>query len=565
MTSSAPHPSPALDTAQRAALDALFASFNRSDEPGMVVGVARHGQTVYRQAFGLASVQHGVANTPATRMRIGSTTKHFTCLAALLLAEEGRLDLDAPASRYIGELDTPNNHGDMPTLRHFMHHTSGRRCGLELFAMANGEADMPKGWMVGAMARQKGRNFALGEGQTYNNGGYHLLSVAVARASGMGFEQFMRERIFEPLGLHDTECLPDFVRLVPGMAALHVPDPAGGWRLGRMVVSDLLGEGSMASTVDDMLRWLAHLNGPKRVGSDDTWRQMLAPALLPRGRASVYAMGLFRHVYRGVELIHHAGTVLGGNNSQMLTVPSQGLDIVIMNNGQPVSVQQIVREMLAVLLPDALTQPADPLPGLERHRHLVGARYHGPTGVLIGFDALPDNTLGLSLMNSPVMPILRERAGGWVSANFEDIAMGPIEFRASDLAADAGGQAPAELPYSETGQTQVLRRLPAQAPAACDVGAALVGRYRCDDLGADAEIHLEGDALQLRLRGECSGRQRHALQVFSAEAFGVEGSAHALTVEREHDGVVNRFIAHGLRARHLVFERVDPQNTGSTS
>jgi CubicO group peptidase (beta-lactamase class C family) len=548
--------SPPLDATQLAALDALFARFNRSDEPGMVVGVARHGRTVYRKAFGLASVQHGVANTPATRMRIGSTTKHFTCLAALLLAEEGRLDLDAPASRYVAELDTPNNRADMPTLRHFMHHTSGRRCGLELFAMANGEADMPKGWMVTAMARQQGRNFALGEGQTYNNGGYHLLSVAVARASGLSFEAFLRERIFEPLGLHDTSCMPDFVHQVPGLAALHLPEPDGGWRLGRMVVSDLLGEGAMVSTVDDMLRWLAHLNGPKRIGNADTWRQMLTPAPLPNGRMSVYAMGLFRHAWRGVELIHHAGTVIGGNNSQMLTVPAHGLDIAIMNNGQPVSVQQIVRDMLGVLLADVLTQPADPLPSLERHRHLVGARYHGPSGVLVGFDALPGDALGLSLMNSPAMPLLRERAGGLVSANFEDIAMGPIEFRAEDLAPGADGEAPAELRYTETGQTLVLQRLPTMAPVAREVGAALVGRYRCDDLGADVEIATEGDALLLRVRGECSGWQSHVLKAYSPQAFGIEGAPHALTIERTDDGAMKRVFVSGLRARHLVFDRV---------
>lgn len=68
--------------------------------PGLVVGVAQRGRPLYRRGFGLASIELGVANTPWTRMRIGSTSKHFTCLAALLLAEEGKLDIDTGVRRY---------------------------------------------------------------------------------------------------------------------------------------------------------------------------------------------------------------------------------------------------------------------------------------------------------------------------------------------------------------------------------------------------------------------------------------------------------------------------------
>ena len=115
--------SAAPDTAAKtgvAALDDLFQSVNRSDAPGLVVGVAHHGKTAYRRAFGLASVELSVANTPRTRMRIGPTSKHFTCLAALLLAKEGLIDIDASVRRYIPEL--PPRKAE-PTLRQLMSNT----------------------------------------------------------------------------------------------------------------------------------------------------------------------------------------------------------------------------------------------------------------------------------------------------------------------------------------------------------------------------------------------------------------------------------------------------------
>src|SRR5215469_7324495 len=141
-------------------LDALFAPWNRTDEPGLVVGVVKDGALIYRRGFGMASLETGAANTPTTRMRIGSISKHFTCLLALLLAEEGKLDLDAPVRAYIPELAGP---GGDPTLRQLMQHRGGSRCYLDLGFIGHGLSMPPLGWPLKAQARQKSRNFAPGE------------------------------------------------------------------------------------------------------------------------------------------------------------------------------------------------------------------------------------------------------------------------------------------------------------------------------------------------------------------------------------------------------------------
>ena len=184
-----------------AKLDALFAEYNKGDQPGLVVGVRYKGEVIYRRGLGLASIEHAAANTPATRMRIGSTSKHFTCLAGLLLAEEGKLDLDAPLTDVIPEL--PALHG-VPTLRQCMSHTTGYRCYLDLAMLSSGLAVQPVGEALPAQVRQSDVNFDPADGQLYNNGGYHLLSIAIERASGMTFEAFMKARIYEPLGMVDT-------------------------------------------------------------------------------------------------------------------------------------------------------------------------------------------------------------------------------------------------------------------------------------------------------------------------------------------------------------------------
>ena len=86
-------------------------------------------------------------------MRIGSITKHFTCLLALLLAEEGKLDVDQPIRTYIPELAGP---GGEPTLRQLMQHRGGSRCYLDLGFIGHGMSVPPARPRPGAAGSAEG-------------------------------------------------------------------------------------------------------------------------------------------------------------------------------------------------------------------------------------------------------------------------------------------------------------------------------------------------------------------------------------------------------------------------
>lgn len=537
-----------------AAVDDLFQGVNRGDAPGLVVGVAQHGETLYRRGFGLASIEHGVANTPRTRMRLASITKHFTCLAALLLAEEGKLDLDAPANRILPEL--PALQG-MPTLRQFMTHTSGYRCFMEL-AYVSGVAKLDKGWGLAMQFRQADVNFAPGDSQLYNNGGYELLSEAIARASGTSFEQFLKDRIFKPLGMVDTESVPNDMKIVPGIATFHAMGPDGSWQRGITPIDDNRGAGAIVTTVDDMLRWMAHLRGPDWVvGSASSWQQMTTVATLNNGQVTPYACGLNRHLYRGVEVIHHGGG-LNGVGTQMVTVPAHGLDIIVMTNGAMVNPVQLGWDIIDAMLSEHLAGTAVAMAKSEPYKHLFGARYHGQSGMLYGFgDA--GGMLGLSFLNSPPLPILRDR-GEVIGFRMEEAGLGPIEIRTADLAAGPDGSAPETLAISDTGNVEIFHRLPATPPSPVEAGKPLLGRYRCHDLNADAQIAFEGDQLVLRIFGSLSGRA-FAVQPYSNIAFGLTAldpmmpGFHAMTVEAPGATVTSFRVSSG-RARRLQFVRL---------
>lgn len=534
-------------------LDAVFASACPPDGPGLVVGVALQGRTIYRRAFGLASVEQRVSNHPGTRMRLASVTKHMASVAALLLAEEGLLDLDAPASRWLPELPPVARH---VTLRQFMHHASGQRCCLELAVIA-GLRHLPARWCLETMFRQQETSFAPGQGWLYNNGGYELLSEAITRAAGKPFEQVLRERLFDPLGMRDTESVPNDFIIQPGMATFHQATPTGYIR-GLTMIDDNRGAGAVVTTVDDMLRWLANLRGPaRRVGGDALWRQMLEPALLPDGGSSLYGLGLLCHRYRGVEVVHHGGS-LGGVASQMVSVPGHALDIIILSNGAPVNPVQMGWQVVDALLGPHLKDDAPPLLPIAGWEHLAGASYHAASGMLLGFDEV-GGMLGLRLLNSPPMPMLRD-LGPHIGLRVEETGFGPLLIGKALLVAGPGGTPPPEITVSEAGHAQRFRLLPRAADASPADGAALVGRYRSHDLGAWGEVTHEGERLTLTLAAPGGGRG-FAMQALGPDVWGLSSTDperpgfYSLTAERKR-GRVTTLRLDSVRARRLRFDRL---------
>ena len=539
------------EKALTAALDELFKPVNRSDSPGLVVAVASQGKTIYRRGFGLASVELGVANTPRTRMRIGSTSKHFTCLAVLLLAEEGKLDIDASVRTYVPEL--PDLKPE-PTLRQLMTHTGGYRCYLDIGFLSDGMAIKPKGSALAAQVRQTGVNFPPGERMIYCNGGYQLLSLVVDRVSGIEFETFVKERIFEPMAMIDTDSVPSDFTIEPGMAVLHLPLPGGRFRHGIFPTEEVRGEGAIISTVDDMLRWLAHLRGPKRVGSEASWAQIFAGTRLNNGLVNPYGLGLMRHDYRGVEVIQHAGGVVGGS-CQMLTVPSHALDIIIINNGGAMAPTETANKIVDAVLGDAVLSAAQPVPASDRFKPMVGARYHSPSsGFELGF-VDSEGKLALSVFNSQGLPL--HEVGATVRLNFEDVAIGPMVFDTAALA--TSGSAPAELTVSEGGNAERFLRLPETAPALREAGQALLGSYRAHDLDADARVEFDGDALHLKVFG-AFGVNALSLEALSGDVFSWKAVDEmlplrgVLTVERD-SAEITGFRIDTSRSRHIWFER----------
>lgn len=329
-----------------AAVDAIFADLKRTDTPGVTVGIACGGRPVYRQGFGLAHAELPAVLEPSTRMRIGSTTKQFTALGIMLLHEDGALGLDDAAGTHLPELNAING---AATIRQLLTNTSGLADAFSYKLEFAGTHTRPIDGteLLGLYGTITHRNGPAGQSWRYSNGGWLILGAIIERLSRSTLEDFLTTRIFRPLGMTNTMVRRWDRDFVSNSATAHVRT-SGGFIKADYGMDNFAGAGAIVSTVDDMFRWLAHMDAPT-VGTAETWRQILTPVVLPNGTSTDYGFGIFRNLYRGIETIHHAGGGCGCN-AQALKVPSAGLDIVVMSNRDDVSSSALVRKVLDTLL-----------------------------------------------------------------------------------------------------------------------------------------------------------------------------------------------------------------------
>jgi D-alanyl-D-alanine carboxypeptidase len=267
MLVAAAHPAAAQESLSTALQERLTALHAESGAPGVTAAVVLEDGTVLALAAGQSDTIAGRAMMPTDRMLQGSVGKTYVAAVALQLVGEGRLDLDAKVSAYLG--DEPwytrlPNHADV-TVRQLMTHTSGIiRYEFNEQFITDLVADPDRVWKpVEQLAYlfDTEAPFPAGEGWDYSDTNYIILGMLIERLTGVAYYDELRRRIVEPLGLDNT--VPSNARRIPGLVQGYagVDNP---FRLPDAVLVD--GEfvinpqfewtgGGIASTTADLARW----------------------------------------------------------------------------------------------------------------------------------------------------------------------------------------------------------------------------------------------------------------------------------------------------------------------
>ncbi len=297
--------------------------------PGCAVGVSLSGESVFEKAFGLAEMEHNVANTPQTIFESGSVAKQFTAAALVLLQQDGKLNIDDPVKKYIPELP---DYGTPLTIRHMLNHTSGLRDWFSVRALGGegaGEHIITQQMIFDTVVRQRGLDFKPGAEYSYSNSGYQLAAMIVERVSKQKLPEFVAERLLKPVGMKSTAYRDDFQRIVPGRAQAYSKSGDGPWRI-NMPLMNAHGGGGMLTTVGDWLRWNAMLDSR-------SWNAPLVDSLetqgiLNTGQKINYALGLQHGVYKGNRHVSHTGAT-AAYRTVLVRFPEKKVSIAVMCNG----------------------------------------------------------------------------------------------------------------------------------------------------------------------------------------------------------------------------------------
>ncbi len=525
-------------------LDALFAPWNRTDAPGLVVGVRTTAGLEYRRGFGMASLEAGTANTVSTRMRIGSTTKHMLAVLVLTLQDRGLLRLDDAIGRHLPELSGVNAG---PTIRQLLQHRGGGRCHLDLGFLGHGLLAAPEGSALQAITRQKGRNFAAGAAMIYNNAGYHLVSRAVERLTGVALADWMTRELFEPFGMRATALVPSDHLLTPGMATLTLPRGPGGWRRGLFPSEEILGEGGVVSTIDDMLRWASRLRAAGTAAGEPGWGGLLDVAADADGAPGYYGLGLIVTDYRGVRILRHPGGVVGGA-SDLVCVPEHGLDIVVLSNGAPGASPALLSDQIMDIVLGGVAGPPAARPDARAAQDWLGVYASPDSGMVYGLEA-PGGDLCLRIAGY-AQPVNLTPAG---TGGFMTVVNGIGRIQ---LHLDGSNEQPV-LRLRFAGDEERMTRLQPPASGSEQAPEAAAGEFGSAESGLSATILREGGRVWLDMR-DTWGAARFSLAPLGGQWLHVRSfpdpDLWGATLYFP-DGWSAGFVLNSARTRNLAFTR----------
>ena len=292
------------------------------DAPGAALLVYKDGVAVVRQGFGLAELETGRTVTPTTSFRLASISKQFTATAILLLAQDGKLTIDAPIKTWLPSLPAI---ADAITLRHLLSHTSGLLDYEDLMDSADSRQVHDRD-VLRLMESENRTYFVPGSDYRYSNSGYALLALIVERASGLRYADFLRERIFQPLGMNSVAFEDGRNQVQERAYGYSLID--GHWqRTDQSTTSAVLGDGGIYASIDDLARWDAALYDDRLL--HQSWRTL---AVTPATRTDEPDVDFYGFGWRlHGDLQWHSGETIGFRNV-ILRWPSRHLTLVLLTN-----------------------------------------------------------------------------------------------------------------------------------------------------------------------------------------------------------------------------------------
>ena len=336
--------------------------------PGLSIAVVYDQEIVWAEGYGYSDLETKTPATPATVYRIGSVTKLFTSTAILQLRDQGKLKLDDPISLYLSWFAVPNPFPDTPeiTIRHLLTHTSGLPREAAFPYWTDHVFPTRKELAEGVQGQD-----ALNPPETayhYSNLGMSLLGEIVTAVSGQPWADYVQEKILQPLGMSSSSTAPgeELRRRLSTAYMLQATDGTRG-AMEFYETGAIAPAGSIVSTVEDLGRFasLQFRGGPaggEQILKGSTLREMQRVQWVYDSFTGGRGLGFQVSHRDGKNFVSHGGSI-GANVSNLLTVPSEKIAVIVAINaddGSPATVARQAYQSIAPAILKATKKPAAP-------------------------------------------------------------------------------------------------------------------------------------------------------------------------------------------------------------
>lgn len=325
--------------------DYVREQMQRQHIPGLALAVVTNGVVLKTAGYGLANVELGAPVRTDTVFQIQSVTKTFTAAAIMMLVEEGKVSLEDKLTKHLDGLPET---WDAITVRHLLTHTSGIKDFINE-PTVDLRKDLKPEDVIESL-RKLPLNFQPGEKYAYSNTGYHLLGMVIRKVAGKTWDDFLRKRIFHPLGMNDTRVI-SWSEIITNRASGYGWDD-GQLRNGSFIAPTILGYagGGLRSTVLNLAKWDAALC-TEQLLKRSTLEQMWTPAKFNNGKDSTYGFGWGISREHGHRLISHTGSHSTGFKSVIARFVDDKLTVIVLTNQRAADQMAIAKGVAGFYIP----------------------------------------------------------------------------------------------------------------------------------------------------------------------------------------------------------------------
>ncbi|MBP8033151.1 MAG: beta-lactamase family protein [Bacteroidia bacterium] len=289
----------------------------------------RNDSLIYSNGYGMANLEHSITNTSKTIYHIASVSKQFTAYSIVLLARQGKLNLDDDIRKYLTWFPDMK---EKITIRNLLTHTSGIRDQWFLLTISGTKVDdvITQEQIIKILGNQKDLNFKPNEQALYSNSGYTILAEIIKNVSGKSLRQFADSAIFKPLNMQQTLYQDDYCEIIKNRSNSYSRKDSVSFS-NIFLNSSNVGPSGILTNVIDMSKWISNFYNTKAGNKNDVETLTNSKTKLNNGAELDYAFGIQNGKYKGLRTYSHTGGDAGFRN-KVTVFPDIKMGFIVLSN-----------------------------------------------------------------------------------------------------------------------------------------------------------------------------------------------------------------------------------------